>query len=823
MRLVIFLLLISTTATANIIRDTVPTGVPQLFGAKYYKFKGYVLMDSAIMTIAADTNFIPYFPSLKFKISDSSWYGYDLTGWRRLYHVGDILANNGLTESSDTVQLGQPEGAAGDPAVLLNPRQIPLNGNNIRFSGDTGNIILGDTTENMDWRRIGRMQINSNDTTHPLLTIGPSPADNVFSIFSDNKAQLVIGLVDTPRHNQSQQNLKTAGLIARHKSYFPDRTSERLGSTRYVIQADKSYYARDTVDFQSGNPGGDLIGAFEGEHGYRQFPGYAGRTIYISDSSFGSEPHVGNANSVFTSSLRTRNNLVAGDMVYLKGWYANYNTQLLMTNPDTIENYIHYLAGQNVIGGGSGTYNISKQYQFFASFRANGPNSEVWGFYDYKHPAVSGNYRYNWFGHKTGVGPGRERPAYILDVDGSFALEKDSTPIITSIGSNYLLTIDTSANPGDSNRIKRILPTDLGLTGANTALSNLASVAINTSLVSDAYNIDALGSSALAWSDLFLGNGSVIEWSSAASTPDITLTHSSNLLTLAGGNITVAGLSRLQSGSLTGSLILGADQSATTITDATTKQGRIVVPHYNTAQSNVFVFGASAGATTNNLVFGGSSGSLNAATNIDFYTAATNTTAAGSPRLSIISDGKVGIGVTNPSVILHVLNTSEQLRLGYDASNYFSATIASNGSATLNLTGTSPEFTFSDAVNFQSAVTTNGTVTMNNNPTGLTSDRILVKGADSVVKTIAAPLNGSATLDFGNTAAGTSSDLTITVTGAADGDVVSLGVPNGSTLSNGCFTTWVSASNTVTVRFTNNDLLTSLDPASGTFKVTVFK
>jgi hypothetical protein len=84
-------------------------------------------------------------------------------------------------------------------------------------------------------------------------------------------------------------------------------------------------------------------------------------------------------------------------------------------------------------------------------------------------------------------------------------------------------------------------------------------------------------------------------------------------------------------------------------------------------------------------------------------------------------------------------------------------------------------------------------------------------------------LTNSATLNFGNTAAGAATDLTITVTGAADGDAVALGVPNGSTVANGSFTAWVSATDTVTVRFSNSNLVTALDPASGTFKVRVFK
>jgi len=83
-------------------------------------------------------------------------------------------------------------------------------------------------------------------------------------------------------------------------------------------------------------------------------------------------------------------------------------------------------------------------------------------------------------------------------------------------------------------------------------------------------------------------------------------------------------------------------------------------------------------------------------------------------------------------------------------------------------------------------------------------------------------LSGSATLDFGNTTAQNSADLTITVTGAAIGDVVSLGVSNGSVNANTCFTAWVSATDTVTVRF-NNYSSGAVDPASGTFKIKVLK
>jgi len=83
-------------------------------------------------------------------------------------------------------------------------------------------------------------------------------------------------------------------------------------------------------------------------------------------------------------------------------------------------------------------------------------------------------------------------------------------------------------------------------------------------------------------------------------------------------------------------------------------------------------------------------------------------------------------------------------------------------------------------------------------------------------------LTGLATLDFPSTTTLLSADLTISVTGAADGDVVSIGVPNASVNANTCYTAWVSAANTVTVRF-NNYSSGTVNPASGTFKVFVTK
>lgn len=82
-------------------------------------------------------------------------------------------------------------------------------------------------------------------------------------------------------------------------------------------------------------------------------------------------------------------------------------------------------------------------------------------------------------------------------------------------------------------------------------------------------------------------------------------------------------------------------------------------------------------------------------------------------------------------------------------------------------------------------------------------------------------LVATATLDFGSTAAGAIADLTVSVTGAVVGDVVALGVA--SIPNKGTYFGWVSASNTVTVRYANNDLTTAKDPSSQTVKVRILK
>lgn len=181
----------------SIVADTVPSGVPQLFGGKYYKFNGYVLVDSFIMTAAGDTNNIPYFPSLEFKSSDNRWYGYDRTRWQRLLFPGDTtsLSNriDGKLSLGDTATMLSPyinitgfglirstKAIRVDTSVVSTPydlTQIPAN-NGIKKSADTfqldKNILLTSTgDQRVDYTNFFVDGINGSNSNNGLTESTP--------------------------------------------------------------------------------------------------------------------------------------------------------------------------------------------------------------------------------------------------------------------------------------------------------------------------------------------------------------------------------------------------------------------------------------------------------------------------------------------------------------------------------------------------------------------------------------------------------------------------------------------------------------------------
>lgn len=85
------------------------------------------------------------------------------------------------------------------------------------------------------------------------------------------------------------------------------------------------------------------------------------------------------------------------------------------------------------------------------------------------------------------------------------------------------------------------------------------------------------------------------------------------------------------------------------------------------------------------------------------------------------------------------------------------------------------------------------------------------------------PVLTSAVINFGTVEPGSFQDITMTVTGAAVGDPLALGVPTEAITDSIVYTAWVSATNTVTVRAHNYGGVTSANIASGTYKVSIVR
>jgi len=122
------------------------------------------------------------------------------------------------------------------------------------------------------------------------------------------------------------------------------------------------------------------------------------------------------------------------------------------------------------------------------------------------------------------------------------------------------------------------------------------------------------------------------------------------------GTTTIYNPTNVVNGAANGSLVLGADVNAKSLTAATRKIGRITGPNYTDpgAPPNVFMIGVdSATASNSYLDLGGTSGgSPYAVTDIRFYTAANISTTGGTLRMSIDGSGNVNIaGLTASSLV----------------------------------------------------------------------------------------------------------------------------------------------------------------------------
>ena len=166
-------------------------------------------------------------------------------------------------------------------------------------------------------------------------------------------------------------------------------------------------------------------------------------------------------------------------------------------------------------------------------------------------------------------------------------------------------------------------------------------------------------------------------------------------------------------------LILGADFNAITRTNLTTKSFRVGGYHYTNSQSPFAILTGASTSTSNEISIGGGTASMNAATNINFITAANNTTITGTDRMMINSSGQIGMG-HNPSASYGTLqvkspsstysldligrtagvNGESQISFWNSAQSSVLAYIGNSSSNLYLVTGANQPFTLSSGGNF---------------------------------------------------------------------------------------------------------------------------
>lgn len=153
---------------------------------------------------------------------------------------------------------------------------------------------------------------------------------------------------------------------------------------------------------------------------------------------------------------------------------------------------------------------------------------------------------------------GQNKFKYPVNANGGLRVGGDNHDLIDSVkivtgtitiyigGVGYSASVDTTSlsdrinlklNISDTSDMldPYIREAEVSSTYSNKALSNLASVAINTHLLPATDGAVNLGSATYRWGNIFMDSAKVINWNNG----DITATHSDQTLTFAGGSLVI--------------------------------------------------------------------------------------------------------------------------------------------------------------------------------------------------------------------------------------------------------------------------------------------
>ena len=431
----------------------------------------------------------------------------------------------------------------------------------------------------------------------------------------------------------------------------------------------------------------------------------------------------------------------------------------------------------------------------------------------------------------------------ILPVSGTLATltggETLSNKTLTSPTINSATMVTPALGTPASGVMTNVTGTAIGLTaGAATNLANGLGGEIP-------YQNSASSTS-------FLANGTAgqVLQSNGGTNPPTWANHGD--MTLAGVE-TVTGAKTFGAAGNVGKLIVAGSTSGVTTIDATPVAGGGVVTLPNTGTLATL---AGAESLTNKTINGNTittgTGTLTLAAGSSLITSGANAvtlTSGGATNVTLPTTGTLATlagaeALTNKTINGNTItNSTGTLTLAAGSSlvtsGANSVTLNSGGATnvTLPTTGTLATLAGAEAltnksINGNTITNGTGTLTLGAGSSLITSATNAITltstGATNVTLptsgTLLAGLSGSEAIDFADTPANSSTDVVLgtVFTGAVAGDAVVLGVDPASVPADGTFMAWVSAANTVTVRFANNNGA-ARNPASGTFTVKIIK
>jgi hypothetical protein len=233
-----------------------------------------------------------------------------------------------------------------------------------------------------------------------------------------------------------------------------------------------------------------------------------------------------------------------------------------------------------------------------------------------------------------------------------------------------------------------------------------------------------------------------------------------------------------------------------------TNPSAITFPRFN-ADNTVSALDAATFRTAIGAGTGNGNGTVTSVTGTAPISVANGTT---TPAITIANAGVSTTGVVTAST--QTFGGAKTFNGALNASSELAVTGISNlnGGATIGTMATTSTLTHIIGVNSSNAI---GEIALSNG--------IAISGGF-----LGLDIKTSITVgtDFPNTNAQSSSDITFTLPGVSVGQPVLLGVPDGSANANTNYTAWVSAANTVKIRF-NNYSSAAVNPASGSFTISV--